>query len=101
MRICLVMGAGASLANAQFFRPVRRTATHPPLDFTFFQKIAELGIEVPNDLQNYAKGYPREIPLQLAVSEQIVWRSFCVIFSMTSSKSGRRRLVSQYLHIVG
>jgi hypothetical protein len=35
MHICLVLGAGASLANAQYFRPQRQQDTHPPLDTTF------------------------------------------------------------------
>lgn len=62
MRICLVMGAGASLANGQHFRPIRRTATHPPLDFTFFQKIAELKFSVPDDLAHYAASLPTGSP---------------------------------------
>jgi hypothetical protein len=62
MRICLVLGAGSSLANAQHFRPTRRTASHPPLDFTFFQKIAELKRPVPNDLAQYASKLPTGSP---------------------------------------
>jgi hypothetical protein len=62
MRICLVMGAGASLANAEHFRPERKTATHPPLDFTFFQKIEELGVKVPVDLRKYASHLPTGTP---------------------------------------
>jgi hypothetical protein len=56
------MGAGSSLANAQYFRPERRTASHPPLDFTFFQKIEELGLHVPTDLGNYAADLPTGTP---------------------------------------
>src|ERR1035441_11103158 len=62
MRICLVMGAGSSLANAQYFRPVRGTSTHPPLDFTFFQKIEELGLDAPADLRSYASKLPTGTP---------------------------------------
>lgn len=45
-----------------YFRPVRRTASHPPLDFTFFQKIDELGVSVPNSLRSYARGLPTGTP---------------------------------------
>ena len=41
VRSCIVLGAGSTLANAQFFRPTRKLASHPPLDYTFFDKIAE------------------------------------------------------------
>lgn len=62
MRICLVLGAGSSLANAEYFRPKRLTATHPPLDPTFFQKIAELEMHVPEDLKRYARDLPTGTP---------------------------------------
>lgn len=62
MRICIILGAGAPLANAQHFRPRWRTASHPPLDFTFFEKIAELGISIPSDLRGYAATLPSGDP---------------------------------------
>lgn len=62
MRTCLVLGAGSSLANAEYFRPARGKATHPPLDFTFFQKITELGLSVAVDLGHYASNLPTGTP---------------------------------------
>jgi len=56
------MGAGSSLANAQYFRPERMTSTHPPLDFTFFQKIEELRLPVLADLRTYAANLPTGTP---------------------------------------
>jgi hypothetical protein len=64
MRICLVLGAGSSLANAEHFRPKRNTKTHPPLDYTFFDKIRELGIRIPTDLEAYAAGLPTGSPFE-------------------------------------
>jgi hypothetical protein len=39
MRICLVMGAGASLANALYFRQRNKPELRPPLDTTFFETV--------------------------------------------------------------
>lgn len=61
MRTCIVLGAGSTLANAQYFRP-KRTGTHPPLDYTFFEKIAELGITAPDELTEYAQALPKGSP---------------------------------------
>jgi hypothetical protein len=55
-RILLVLGAGASLANARYFRPERSQDTHPPLDTTFFQKIRVLDVPQPPALRTYLKG---------------------------------------------
>lgn len=62
MRTCIVLGAGATLANALRFRSKRRRATLPPLDYTFFEKIAELDIAVPRDLRAYAARLPTGSP---------------------------------------
>jgi len=62
MRTCIVLGAGSTLANAQYFRPSNKKATHPPLDYTFFEKIAELKVPVPEDLLAYAEGLPTGSP---------------------------------------
>ena len=62
MQTCIVLGAGSTLANGQYFRPSRKRATHPPLDYTFFEKIAELGIDLPADLIEYAETLPTGSP---------------------------------------
>jgi hypothetical protein len=54
-RIALVMGAGASLANAAYFRPERSLDTHPPLDTTFFQKIRVRDVPLPPALRAYMR----------------------------------------------
>lgn len=64
MRICIVFGAGASYANALHLRPVRQQATLPPLDYTFFPKLDQLGISVPAALVNYASNLPTGNPFQ-------------------------------------
>lgn len=41
MRICLVLGAGSSLANGLYFRAQRLKHTLPPLDTTFFEAVED------------------------------------------------------------
>jgi hypothetical protein len=62
VRISIILGAGSSLANAEHFRPRRGRATHPPLDYTFFEKIAERDMVVPRDLLAYAEELPTGSP---------------------------------------
>ncbi len=56
MSVCLVLGAGATLANAEHFRGERRTGENPPLDYTFFDRVRTLQIVVPSELRDYAAG---------------------------------------------
>lgn len=53
MNTCLVLGAGASLANALHFRPERMQNTRPPLDTTFFQMVAAMGIQLPPSIRRF------------------------------------------------
>lgn len=62
MGTCVVFGAGASLANAQYFHKDRLTDKNPPLDTTFFEKIRALGITVSSDLRSYASTLPTGSP---------------------------------------
>jgi hypothetical protein len=55
VNVCLVLGAGASLANAQHFRRERRLDTHPPLDTTFFQKLRVRDVPIPASLRSYLR----------------------------------------------
>lgn len=54
MQSCLILGAGASLANALHFHKERMPEKNPPLDATFFEKISGLKILVPPELRSYA-----------------------------------------------
>jgi hypothetical protein len=62
VRICIVLGAGATFANGKYFRPTNLQRTLPPLDYTFFRKISDLGIHVPRDLVTYAAALPTGSP---------------------------------------
>jgi hypothetical protein len=62
LSICLVLGAGASLANAQHFRPLRMQHSLPPLDYTFFDKVQALKIAPQPELRHYAQRLGRGNP---------------------------------------
>jgi hypothetical protein len=47
------LGAGASLANALYFRPRRQPQLRPPLDGTFFQTVRSLGLPLTPALRSY------------------------------------------------
>lgn len=68
MQICLIVGAGASLAQAQYRRP-GRTKNHPPLDTTFFPKVRSLRLHVPRTLRTYAASYPGVDPFDPAADD--------------------------------
>jgi hypothetical protein len=53
VKVCLVLGAGATLANAQKFHPERMRETWPPLDTTFFEVVAKRRIAVTPHLRRY------------------------------------------------
>ena len=62
MRIAIILGAGASLAHAEHFRPQRGKDRNPPLDYTFFEKVRALKIGVPDELRKYARRVPPQDP---------------------------------------
>jgi hypothetical protein len=53
MKVCVVLGAGASLANAQEFHPERMRETWPPLDTTFFETVARRSVTISAALRRY------------------------------------------------
>lgn len=63
-RIALVLGAGATLANAQHFHRERLMDLNPPLDFTFFARVSALGIQVESELREYASSHPYLNPFE-------------------------------------
>jgi hypothetical protein len=58
LTVALVLGAGATLANAEHFHGERRVGQNPPLDNTFFDRVRTLEIQVPTELREYAFGLP-------------------------------------------
>jgi hypothetical protein len=54
MRIAVVMGAGATLAQALYLQAEGQHGELPPLDTTFFERITKLGLVPKRELQAYA-----------------------------------------------
>jgi hypothetical protein len=57
MNTCLVLGAGASRANAIYFHPKRMRDTWPPLDATFFETMAARKMPLPASLSRYLERF--------------------------------------------
>jgi hypothetical protein len=57
MDICLVLGAGAALSNALYFRSERKRKTRPPLDTTFFEVVDARGIALTPALTAYFRNF--------------------------------------------
>jgi hypothetical protein len=55
MRTVVVLGAGASLGNALYFRPERMRESRPPLDLTFFETVAGNRIPLSTPLRSYVR----------------------------------------------
>jgi hypothetical protein len=62
VRALLVLGAGASLAHAEYFHSQRGRDRNPPLDYTFFDKVRALQLGIPGRLREYGRSVPRRDP---------------------------------------
>ena len=107
MRIVLVLGAGASFANAKYYRSVNLQHTLPPLDYTFFQKFDQLGIHVPGALKSYAERLPSGSPFNEANARmELFIRDVFHDFLRDLDDSGSegvanyRRLVALYINVL-
>jgi hypothetical protein len=57
MNTCIVLGAGATLANALHFHGKRFRKQRPPLDTTFFETVDALGITPSKPIRRYLKDF--------------------------------------------
>src|SRR5690349_12932257 len=106
-KVVLVLGAGASLANAQFFRPERNLESHPPLDATFFQKLRLREVPLAASLRSYMRRLLGTEPSP-AVVERLrmeeffkdVYYDFQATPSSSSTRSAYTELVSVYTRVL-
>jgi hypothetical protein len=61
-KVCVVLGAGATLANALHFHPKRMRHTWPPLDTSFFETVEGLEIDLPPAVDAYLRTLMGEDP---------------------------------------
>lgn len=100
MQIALVMGAGASLANAQHFRGERRLDTHPPLDTTFFQKIHALDMTLHPALRSYIRRLMGYEPTPRLLESQRMEEFFKDVYYDFQSNSKDANLRRAYIELV-
>jgi hypothetical protein len=91
MGTVVVFGAGASLANAEHFAA---SEPSPPLDRTFFAKILELEIPVPEDLDAYASALPAGSPFEHSASALRMEEFFKQLFYDFSNEGEREPAVA-------
>lgn len=72
----LVLGAGASLANALHFRSKRAIGSNPPLDESFFDAIHSLRVPIPAQLRAYGALYPGADPFSTGQFRRMGMESF-------------------------
>lgn len=69
MNTCLVMGAGATLANAMHFHKQRFRDQRPPLDTTFFETVDARKIALSQWIRSYFEQYLGLDPIQTTLRE--------------------------------
>jgi hypothetical protein len=80
MKTCIVLGAGASLANALHFRGTRKRDTLPPLDTTFFQTVTARGLPLPLALRRYFHRVLGVDPASGGLAAQRMEQAFADVF---------------------
>jgi hypothetical protein len=109
MRICVVFGAGASLANGMYFHGERMQDRNPPLDTTFFAKIRALEIPVESDLRHYAEALPTGSPFDPRTPDGRIEEFFRDLFfdflnegeAETPTTRAYTALVNLYRRVIG
>ena len=108
MRVCMVFGAGASLANALHFHKERMVEKNPPLDTTFFERVRGLEIAIDPDLRRYADSLPTGSPFDAKAPPVRVEEFFRDLFhdflnesrNDTSTVRAYTALVSMYRRVI-
>src|SRR4051812_48330671 len=100
MRVCLVLGAGASLANAQEFHPERMRETWPPLDTTFFETVARRGITIGPALRRYFDEVVSIEPTPTTLREFRMEEVFKDAFYDLDESPGNRVVLNGYIALV-
>jgi len=69
MNTCIVLGAGATLANAMHFHKKRFRDSRPPLDTTFFETVDARGISLSRWIRSYLQNFLGIDSLQTTLRE--------------------------------
>jgi hypothetical protein len=101
MHVALVLGAGASLANAQHFRRERMLETHPPLDTTFFQKLRIKEIPLHPSLRAYVRGLTGSDPTPGVLERMRMEEFFKDVYYDFQADPTNKQLRRAYIELVG
>jgi hypothetical protein len=100
VKTCLVLGAGASLANALHFRRERMRDTRPPLDTTFFETVQARGIALSAALRTYFRQTLGVEPLASTLREYRMEQVFADVFYDFGETPGNRPSLNAYIDLV-
>jgi hypothetical protein len=100
MNVCLVLGAGATLANAQYFHPERMRETWPPLDTTFFETVDRRGIALSPALRLYFREIVGIEPTATTLRELRMEEVFKDAFFDLDETPKRKTVLDGYIDLV-
>jgi hypothetical protein len=100
MRVCLVLGAGASRANGLHFRPKRQRETLPPLDTTFFETVDAKGIVLSDPLQSYFRNFLGIEPIPSTLRERRMEEVFADVFFDFNEAPANRTALNAYIDLI-
>jgi hypothetical protein len=95
-----VLGAGATLANALYFRGQRMANTRPPLDTTFFATVQARGIQLPPALRGYMRSLLRTDPLPERIRQMRMEDFFKDVFFDFQDSPTNKTLRTAYTQLV-
>jgi hypothetical protein len=100
VRIVVVLGAGASLANALHFHAQRMQSSRPPLDTTFFDVMQGLGIAFTTPLHDYLAGLLGHDPTSEDLRQLRMEDFFKDLYFDFQESPGSTRLRTAYTDLV-
>jgi hypothetical protein len=100
VKTCLVLGAGASLANALHFRGERMRDTHPPLDTTFFETVQARKIALSGALRNYFRRVLGIDPIATTLREHRMEEIFADVFYDFGEAPTSKTALDAYVDLV-
>ena len=100
MKTCLVLGAGASLANGLHFRPKRMKDTLPPLDTSFFETVDRRNIALGAWLRRYLTEVLRLDLSTTTLREQPMEQVFADVFYDFNEAQGTRIYREAYIDLI-
>jgi hypothetical protein len=100
MKVCLVLGAGASLANGQHFRSRRMRDTLPPLDTTFFETVDARKILLGTWLRRYLSDVLNLDLSTTTLREQRMEQVFADVYYDFMEAPGDQTALNAYIDLI-